>query len=191
VGGGFRRADRLKRKELLVIPSVRSVDHVAFTVPDLDEAISFFVEHLGGELIFHDGPFSGKSDEMTRRLNVDPRAKCRLAMVRMGRTMNLELFEYRAPVQRTELPRNSDVGGHHLALYVDDIDAAHAYVSAIPGVVVMDGPNGVAEDAPVAGQRWFYFTTPWGMQMELTSCPGGRFYEGLPGAGMAPPGEWH
>ncbi|MFV2172751.1 VOC family protein [Actinomadura sp. LOL_016] len=173
------------------VPTLRNVDHVAFTVPDLDAAVSFFVEHFRGELVFHDGPFSGRGDEMTRRLNVAPEARCRLAMVRMGRHTNLELFEYEAPERRETPPRNSDVGGHHLALYVDDIDAAHAYVASIPGVVVMDGPNGVAPDSPVAGQRWFYFLTPWGMQMELTSCPGGGFYAGLPGAGMAPPaGSW-
>lgn len=171
------------------VPTLRSVDHAAYTVPDLDEAVSFFVDHFGGELIFHDGPFSGESDEMTRRLNVHPRARCRLAMVRLGRHMNLELFEYEAPDQETRPPSNSDVGGHHLALYVDDIDAAHAYVTAIPGVVAMAGPNGVAPDSPVRGQRWFYFLTPWGMQMELTSCPRGDFYAGLPGAGMAPPSD--
>lgn len=171
------------------VPTVRGVDHAAYTVPDLDAAVAFFADHFGGELIFHDGPFSGRGDEMTRRLNVDPRARCRLAMVRLGRTMNIELFEYEAPERSTAQPRNSDVGGHHLALYVDDIDAAHAYISAVPGVVVMDGPNGVAPDSPVAGQRWFYFLTPGGMQMELTSCPEGDFYAGLPGAGMAPPAD--
>ena len=29
------------------IPGVRYADHVAFTVPDLDEAVRFFVEALG------------------------------------------------------------------------------------------------------------------------------------------------
>jgi catechol 2,3-dioxygenase-like lactoylglutathione lyase family enzyme len=87
------------------------------------------------------------------------------------------------------LPRNSDAGGHHLAFYVDDIDAGYEYVASIPGVVMQQGPNGVDSTAPVAGQRWFYFQTPWGMQMELTTCATGGFYEGLPGAGMAAPSE--
>jgi len=34
------------------VPTARSVDHVAFTVPDLDEAIRFFVEVIGGEHVF-------------------------------------------------------------------------------------------------------------------------------------------
>jgi catechol 2,3-dioxygenase-like lactoylglutathione lyase family enzyme len=171
------------------IPTLRSVDHFAVTVPSLHEAIAFFVEHVGGELIFTDGPFEDATgDTMTRRLNVDPRATCTLAMVRLGR-INLELFEYSAPERSTHQPRNSDIGGHHIALYVDDPDAAHAYLSAVPGVTLMDGPNDVTDDTPVKGQRWFYFTTPWGLQMEITSCPDGTFYRGRPGGRMAPPAE--
>jgi catechol 2,3-dioxygenase-like lactoylglutathione lyase family enzyme len=172
------------------VPSLRALDHVAYTVPDLDEAVRFFVDHFGAELIFIDGPFvDEQGDGMRLRLNVDPRAKCTIAMIRLGRHHNVELFEYQAPDQRRALPRNSDIGGHHLAFYVDDIDAAHEYVRSIPGVTVQDGPNGVDPAAPVAGQRWFYFQTPWGMQMELTTCAGDGFYDGLPGAGMAAPGE--
>jgi catechol 2,3-dioxygenase-like lactoylglutathione lyase family enzyme len=108
-------------------------------------------------------------------------------MVRLGRTMNLELFEYTAPDQNRSGPRNSDVGGHHMAFYVDDVDAARRYLEQVPGVTLMSGPNGVADDSPVAGQRWFYFTTPWGLHMEITTDTGPGFYDGLPGARMVPP----
>jgi catechol 2,3-dioxygenase-like lactoylglutathione lyase family enzyme len=172
------------------IPTLRAVDHVAYTVPDLDEAVAFFVDHFGAELIFRDGPFrDGEGDGMRRRLDVDPGAECTIAMIRIGKHHNVELFEYVAPQQNVELPRNSDVGGHHMGFYVDDIDAAYEYVKAIPGVVVQEGPNGVAADAPVAGQRWFYFKSPWGMQLELTTCATAGFYEGLPAANQAPPAD--
>jgi catechol 2,3-dioxygenase-like lactoylglutathione lyase family enzyme len=172
------------------VPTLRSVDHVAFTVPNLDDAVRFFVDHFGAELAYLDGPFvDDESDGMRDRLAVDPRARCTIAMLRLGRHHNVELFEYEAPDQRTALPRNSDAGGHHLAFYVDDIDAGYDYVASIPGVVMQQGPNGVDSTAPVAGQRWFYFQTPWGMQMELTTCATGGFYEGLPGALMAAPSE--
>lgn len=174
------------------VPGLRAVDHVAFTVPDLDQAVRFFVGHFGAELVYLDGPFADvESDGMQRRLAVDPKARCTLAMLRLGKHHNVELFEYNAPDQRTTLPCNSDVGGHHLAFYVDDIDAGFEYVKAIPGVIVQDGPNGVDDSAPVAGQRWFYFQSPWGMQLEMTTCENAGFYEGLPGAAMAPPAqEW-
>ncbi|MDV3129920.1 VOC family protein [Mycobacterium sp. 21AC1] len=170
------------------VPTLRAVDHVAYTVPDLDQAVSFFVEHFGAELIYTDGPFvDGQSDGMRRRLNVDPAARCTIAMIRIGKHHNVELFEYDAPEQQTTLPRNSDIGGHHLGFYVDDIDAGYEYVAAIPGVVVQEGPNDVDPTAPVAGQRWFYFQTPWGMQLELTSYGPPGFYDGLPSAAMARP----
>ncbi len=169
------------------LPGLRSLDHVAFTVPDLREAIEFFTDHFGATVVFHDGPFRGDGTEMRERLDVDPRASCRLAMLRLGDTTNLELFQYTAPEQRTTPPRNSDIGGHHLAFYVDDIDDARDYLAQVPGVQLMNGPNGVAADSPVAGQRWFYFTTPWGMHMEVTTDGRNTFYAGLPGAGMVPP----
>ncbi len=172
------------------IPTLRAVDHVAFTVPDLESAVQFFVDHFGAELAYRDGPFfDSESDGMTRRLNVAASARCSIAMLRLGKHLNLELFEYEVDGQAVTPPRNSDVGGAHLAFYVDDVDAAHAYLATIPGVTLQEGPNGVAADAPVAGQRWFYFSTPWGLQLELTTSVGTGFYEGLPGARMAPPSE--
>jgi catechol 2,3-dioxygenase-like lactoylglutathione lyase family enzyme len=170
------------------IPTLRAVDHCAYTVPNLEDAVQFFVDHFGAEVAFHDGPFRDtESDGMRRRINVDPRAQSRIAMIRIGAHHNIELFEYDAPEQRTTQPRNSDIGGHHLAFYVDDIDAAYEYVRQIPAVVVQEGPNGVDPAAPVAGQRWFYFVSPWGMQMELTTCAAPGFYEGLAGSRMAAP----
>ncbi|MEH3143745.1 MAG: VOC family protein [Mycobacterium kyogaense] len=172
------------------VPTLRAVDHVAYTVPDLDAAVAFFVDHFGAEVIFRDGPFrDGDGDGMRRRLDVDPKAECTIAMLRIGKHHNVELFEYEAPDRTVELPRNSDVGGHHLAFYVDDIDAAYEYVTSIPGVVAQEGPNGVDPHAPVAGQRWFYFRSPWGMQLELTTCATDGFYEGLPAAAQAQPAD--
>ena len=171
------------------IPTLRSVDHVAFTVPDLDEAVAFFVDHVGGELIFKDGPFlDPDGDTMAGRLDVHPRAACTLAMVRLGR-LNLELFQYSAPERSERPPRVGVLERADSLASGDDGDAARTYLAGVPGVGLMDGPNGVADDSPVAGQRWFYFTTPWGLHMEITSCPGDGFYRGLPGARMAPPAD--
>ena len=154
---------------------MRAVDHVAYTVPDLDAAITFFVDHFGAEVIFTDGPFAdGKGDAMRRRLDVDPKATCRLAMIRLGRYHNVELFEYDAPEQVQSVPRNSDVGGHHLGFYVDDIDAAIEHLRA-SDVRVLEGPT--ASRGPAEGNRWVYFLSPWGMQFELVSYPHGKAWD--------------
>lgn len=71
-------------------------------------------------------------------------------------------------------PRNSDIGGHHLAFYVDDFDAALGYLKN-NGVRIMGEPT--LSKSKSEGQKWVYFLTPWGMQMELVSFPNGKAYE--------------
>ena len=72
--------------------------------------------------------WSSLMDWMREHLNVHPRAEMRNQWFRVGDQAVLEVFEYRAPDQNPTPPRNSDVGGHHVAFYVDDLDAAVAYL---------------------------------------------------------------
>ncbi|WP_199564980.1 VOC family protein [Spongiactinospora rosea] len=159
------------------IPGATAVHHVAYTVPDLDQAVEFFIEVIGADLAYlQDSVRDPEGDWMTRKLDVDAAATARIAMLRLGPVSNLELFEYTAPDQRRQLPRNSDWGGHHLAIHVADVDAAAAYLRAQPGVRVLGDPETIT-DGPIAGDRWVYFVTPWGMQMELINLPPGLPYE--------------
>jgi catechol 2,3-dioxygenase-like lactoylglutathione lyase family enzyme len=159
------------------IPTVRNVDHVAYTVPDLDEAVEFFVDVLGADLLYRlDDVKDDDGDWMRRQLGVHPRAQAQIAMLRLGPVTNVELFQYEAPDQNDRLPRNSDHGGHHLAFYVDDVDAAAEYLRAQPGVTILGEPQTI-HDGPIAGDRWVYFTTPWGMGMEVLNMPAGMPYE--------------
>lgn len=158
------------------IPGLRGTDHIGFTVPDLDQAVRFFVEVVGCEAFYDLGPFKADDDWMATHLNVHPRAVMRrLKFLRCRNGSNFELFEYEAPGQNRTLPKNSDVGGHHLAFYVDDIAAAVAHLRA-NGVTVLGEPT-VRTSGPNAGLSWVYFLSPWGMQLELVSFPQGRGYE--------------
>jgi len=159
------------------IPSLRGQDHIGITVPDLQAAIDFFVDVIGCELATTFGPFRDDAGSfMADTLHVHPRAVVeRIALLRCGMGSNIELFQYSAPDQRNAIPRNSDIGGHHLAFYVDDIDAAVAYLKA-RGVTVLAGPLAVTE-GPAAGQTINYFLAPWGLQLELISYPRGMAYE--------------
>ena len=67
------------------------------------------------------------------------------------------------------------MGGHHLAFYVDDFDAALKHLER-HGVRILGEPT-VRTEGPSAGQTWVYFLAPWGMQFELLSFPGGKAYE--------------
>lgn len=91
--------------------------------------------------------------------------------MRCGDGTNLEVFDYTAPDQRTEQPRNSDIGGHHIAFYVDDMDQAVAYLKE-QDVKVLGEPKTFTE-GPMEGLTWVYFMAPWGMQLEMVSLPFG------------------
>jgi hypothetical protein len=49
-----------------------------------------------------------------------------LRFYRLGGRAIFEVFRYETADQSTRPPRNSDVGSHHIALYVEDLDAAVA-----------------------------------------------------------------
>jgi catechol 2,3-dioxygenase-like lactoylglutathione lyase family enzyme len=162
--------------EIRGLPGLRGTDHVGFTVPNLEEAVRFFVDVVGCEAFFELGPMQSDGDWMETQLNVHPRSVIRrLKFLRCRHGSNFELFEYEAPDQNRAQPRNSDIGGHHLAFYVDDMDAAVSYLKE-QGVRVLGEPT-VRTHGLTAGMSWVYFLSPWGMQLELVSYPNGRAYE--------------
>ncbi len=158
------------------LPGIRGTDHVGITVPNLDEADDFFVRILGAERFYDLGPFERDDNWMSDHLAVHPRTVMRrLRFFRLGNGANFEVFEYEAADGAASAPpRNSDVGGHHVALYVDDLDAAVDYLRA-EGIRVLGEPT--ASRNASEGQRWVYFLSPWGMQFELVSFPQGKAYE--------------
>jgi catechol 2,3-dioxygenase-like lactoylglutathione lyase family enzyme len=157
------------------LPGLRRLDHVGFTVPDLDEATRFLVDVLGCEYLYSLGPFADDGDWMSEHLGVDARATIpENRFFRCGGQAVFEVFTYTAPEQRRVGPRNSDVGGHHIALYVDDLDAAVEHLRA-QRVTVLGEPT--ASKGPHEGQRWVYFLAPWGMQFELVSYPHGKAFD--------------
>lgn len=173
------------------IPGLMRFDHVGITVPDLEEATRFLVDVLGYEYLYPLGPL--RDDEgawMTEHLNTHPRATCpELRFFRLGGAPTLEVFEYQAPDQRRTPPKNSDIGGHHIALYVADLDAAVSYLRS-RDVTVLGEPT--VSKGPHLGQRWVYFLAPWGLQFELVSYPHGRaFYlaEAAAAAEQGVPGD--
>jgi catechol 2,3-dioxygenase-like lactoylglutathione lyase family enzyme len=109
---------------------------------------------------------------MQVHLGVDPRAVIRkLRMFRCKTGPSFEIFEYELAGASPMPPRNSDVGGHHLAFYVEDMNAAGAYLKA-QGITVQGEPTAM-QSGPSKGLTWVYFLSPWGMQLELVSYPAG------------------
>ncbi|KGF69730.1 glyoxalase [Hoeflea sp. BAL378] len=159
------------------LPGVKGINHIGLTVPDIAEAEAFFTDVLGCQKATSFGPFRDDTGTfMQDLLDVDPRAVVnQITLMRCGFGSNIELFSYDAPDQQTVRPKNSDIGGHHIAFYVEDIDAAAAYFKD-KGIRTLMGPFPVNE-GPAAGQAIIYFFAPWGLQMEAISFPKGMAYE--------------
>ena len=157
------------------LPGLERLDHIGFTVPDLEQAHRFLTEVIGCEYMYSLGPYQSSDDWMLEHLNVDPRAVMRqLHFYRCGTQAVFEVFEYSAPSRNEVQPRNSDIGGHHVALYVSDLDEAVRHLRS-HGVTILGEPT--ASKGPSEGQRWVYFLAPWGMQWELVSYPDGKAFD--------------
>ena len=153
------------------------LDHVGLTVPDINQAIEWFEDVLGAVAPltfgpFPAGPFVASVVDVAETASID-----QITMLRIGRSANIELFQYTAPDgQRHDMPKNSDWSGHHVAFYVTDIDTAVEYMVE-KGVRKMPaGPFTLAQ-GPAAGQTIQYFQTPWGSYIEFISYPDGMAYQ--------------
>lgn len=169
------------------IPGLRGIDHLGVTVPDLDQAERFLVDVLGAIRVYTLGAKRADDDWMSVQLGVHPRTVIQeIRLYRLSNGSNLETFLYEAADGQAAQPRNSDIGGHHVALYVDDMDLAIAHLRR-HGVEIMGEP--IASAGPADGQRWLYFRSPWGMQFELVSFPAGKAYEADGGVRLWHPGR--
>lgn len=161
------------------------LDHVGLTVPDLDAAVDFYARAFGARQLYRMGPFDARElprgadgrDWTDAHVNV-PDARLRIAMLDLDGGARLELFQYDRPVDRaTTPPRNSDLGGHHIAFATTDLAGMVAHLAAC-GATPLAGPIEVdGHDTPlghVAAQRVHYVLDPWGNQLELISYPEGR-----------------
>jgi glyoxylase I family protein len=152
------------------IPTATNVDHVGWTVPDLEAGVDFLVNVLGGEEIFRAGPFSDPSGEwMTDHFAVHPRASTRVVMVRLGSTQVVELLAWDSPDGPGVWPMPSALGATHLAISVGDIGAAMEYLEG-HGCVAYGGPL-LLEGVPQAGVTILQMQTPIGLWLELFSYP--------------------
>ena len=138
------------------IPTAITIDHYGYVVPDIDQAVAFFTDVLGFELLSLDDPIAFGDDSLARWYHVHPRASARFAFLRYGQAI-IEFTEWQTPEQNMVVPSNSDLGGRHFAIAVSDVDAAMAYLKAQPGVTVFER----------SVWNFVYFTTPWGMTLQI------------------------
>jgi glyoxylase I family protein len=168
------------------IPGLSHVDHVGLTVPDLDAAVRFYAEAIGGVELYRLGPFDAAElprmadgrDWAEAHINVAD-ARLTIAMLQIGPNLMLELFQYDRPTERRATPpRNCDHGGHHIAFKVKSLEAAKNHL-AEHGCRVMAGPI-VLDQGPCAGLKVNYVLDPWGNQLELVEYERQAFMDTAP-----------
>ena len=94
-----------------------TLESLAVTAVVADAERSNQADQLEDELFrFDEGPGTENPADLHQVFDVDPRSRLRVAMLRLGPNINVELMEYQAPDQRREMPRNSDVDAPHLGI---------------------------------------------------------------------------
>lgn len=149
-----------------------TVDHVSRTVPDLEQALAFYCGVLGASELYRMGPMDAADiprmpdgrDWMQAHVGVEG-GRLTLAMIAFGDGLRVQLVQYEKPADRiVRAPRNCDLGGHHIALRVDDVLAAAKWLAA-RGCTPLDVIE-IAE-GPLAGKKNLYLLDPFGLQLEL------------------------
>jgi glyoxylase I family protein len=149
-------------------PTFLAADHVSFTVADMEAARQFYADAFGATELFRLGPLDAADmpamadgrDWMAAHVGV-PGARLTLVMLRLVDNLNLQLIQYDKPDGRSATqPRVCDIGGHHLALRVDDVGKARAYLAA-RGCSVME-----IIDLP-DGKKNLYCRDPFGNPIEI------------------------
>jgi len=159
--------------------SVRGIDHVGVTVPDVEAATDFLVRAFDAEVLYDtlradEPPKEGPAT--TGRLGVPGTAReVRIRMLALPGGPGIELFAF-DHVDQDDPAVPSDLGWQHLALYVDDLDATLERV-------VTAGATAPGEPRPLPGpeagdrNRFVYVRTPWGSTVELLTYPDPQPYE--------------
>lgn len=156
---------------------VRGIEHIGMTVPNIEEAETFFIRAFKAEVLYRvlakNAP--DQSGDQVGPINGMPKdnAQQAISMLRMGTGANLELLEVAKPTG--EPAQISSLGPNHFSIVVDDIKAAGRAIQEAGGEM-FDGPQECsgAESGP-GNQLWFCHT-PWKSLIEILQLPSEMTY---------------
>ena len=143
-----------------------AADHTGITVSNLERSLTFWRDVLGFEL----SHTAHQAGEMASEITGVAGAEIKLAVVKTPGGHKIELLEYLAPPDRTDVDlRPCDVGSVHVALIVDDLDAILSAITA-PGWKAAGKPQ-TLQSGPNAGKRVVYVRDPDGTTIEFMQRP--------------------
>jgi catechol 2,3-dioxygenase-like lactoylglutathione lyase family enzyme len=146
---------------------VEAVNHVCFTVSDLERSISFWTHLLGSEPESRVEYTAPHDEAVTGYSGVHMSA----AYFSMPGGVVLELFQYRNPP--SVAPASSEtyvVGNAHLGLVVGDLDEAYSHLQGTGASFRSEGPVRI-ESGAHAGARSIYVRDPDGITIEILELP--------------------
>lgn len=151
---------------------IRRIDHVSWTVAELDPVVDFYQRVFGAQVLYRIGPIDAADiprgpdgrDWTAAHVGI-PGARLELVLLGLPGGVKIELFAYAKPVSSTTAPVLSNhIGSHHLGIEVDDIEAAAALLQA-NGCTVFE--RIAFSEGPTAGSQYRYFLDPWQNIFEL------------------------
>lgn len=144
---------------------ILNADHTGITVRDIDASLAFWQGALGFALMYRARRTGAFAEEVTGV----PEAEIEIALLQAP-GHRIELLQYISPCERHHLrPRSCDLGSVHLALDVDDLDAALAHLAGL-GWHGLGAPQIVAGGSR-RGTRIVYVRDPDGTTLELMQPP--------------------
>ena len=150
---------------------IRGIEHVAMTVPDMEDGIRFLEQAFGATVLYRhlkltDEPLKGPG---VAKMNALPAGATMrgLCQLRLGNAANIELFQIDG-VRRTQAAQINDMGLVHFSVAVDDIDAACARFERAGGKL-LPGPHDLGTNEKGPGNRFRFGQTPWGTWIEFAT----------------------
>jgi glyoxylase I family protein len=157
--------DHVCSGECGAVAVVKAVAHTGITVRDLEASIAFWTDVLGFEVRER----LELSGEFAEQVTGVADAHLMLALL-AGGGHYIELLQYLRPADRAHVcPRPCDVGSFHVAVNVDDLDAA-AEACALHGWKLAGEPQ-MGVEGPLAGSRFAYLRDADGSIVELIENP--------------------
>jgi catechol 2,3-dioxygenase-like lactoylglutathione lyase family enzyme len=141
--------------------AIQGFNHTGMIVTDLDRAIGFFRDLLGFEVLSR----APRDPALIGRLTGLPAPRIEIAYLQ-GPGHRVELIRYATDgIRNVDQPRVYDDGAAHIALDVDDIDAAVA-AAADHGVLPV-GEIITIDAGPNQGRKMVYLQSAYGLSLEF------------------------
>ncbi len=146
---------------------IKEMDHLSFTVSNLDRSILFYRDTLGMKLVKRfEAPI-----ELEEKLTGYPGANLHIAFLEIpGQRIQIELIEWKHPKGRSVDTSPYNPGAAHVCFYVTD-DLNHLYGELKAKGVKFSGKPVKFSEGPDKGKTIAYAADPDGITVELIQPP--------------------